>query len=150
MWQRFKMSFRELFLRDPGSPRRIAGSVAIGLFMGIAPVWGFQILITILLAHLLNASKLIAVLAANISLPFMVQPIVYGALLLGRLAVGDTRAVPDCWTLELQPSDHWPWVLGSVLLATVVAVVGSAMTYLCATAIQRSINVPSCNAGGIS
>ena len=36
--------------------------------MGIVPVWGYQMLTTLFLAHLLRLNKVIAIVAANISI----------------------------------------------------------------------------------
>ena len=131
--ERLKQSFVELFVREPGSPRRIAGSVGLGLFMGIVPFWGLQIALTIMLSHVFNASKTIAVVAANISFPLMIPPILYASLVLGRMALGNGERVADWSTLELTPSDFWAWVLGSFILATIVAVAGALITYLITT-----------------
>ena len=135
--ERIRQSFLELFVREPGSPQRIASSVGLGLFMGIAPFWGLQIAMTILLSHLLNVSKTIAVIASNISFPLMIPPILYGSLVLGRFALGDETTVADCWSMQIASSDFWPWVLGSFLLAAIVAAVGSVLTLLLITSVQH-------------
>lgn len=134
---RIKQSFVELFIKEPGSSQRVAGSVALGLFMGISPFWGLQIALTILLAHLLNASKTVAVIASNVSFPLMIPPILYASLVLGRLALGNTDTVSDWSTLEIEPTDFWAWVLGSFILATVVAAVGGLLTFAISTSYQR-------------
>ena len=43
--------------------------------MGIVPLWGYQMLITLFLAHLFRLNKVIALVAANISIPPMIPPI---------------------------------------------------------------------------
>ena len=135
--ERIKQSFVELFIKEPGSPQRIAGSVGLGLFMGISPFWGLQILLTILLSHLLHASKTIAVIASNISFPLMIPPILYASLVLGRLALGNTQTVNDWSSLSVEPADFWAWVLGSFILATIVAVVGALLTFVISASYQR-------------
>jgi uncharacterized protein (DUF2062 family) len=138
--ERFKQSVFELFVREPGSPQRIAGSVGLGLFLGLTPIWGFQIATTLVLAHLLNASKTLAVLASNISFPLMMPPILYGSLVLGRLALGDDSSLGDYYTFALSSADFWPWILGSFILATLVASVGSLLTFLLVASYQRLKN----------
>jgi uncharacterized protein (DUF2062 family) len=135
--QRLEHGFRELLVKEPGSPRRIAGSVGLGLFMGIAPFWGFQIALTLLIAHIVGASKVIAVVASNISFPVMIPPILYGSLVLGRLVVGNERAVEHWSTLKLQPPDFWAYVLGSFILAALVAITGGMVTLFLARSYQR-------------
>ena len=105
--------------------------------MGIAPFWGLQIALTVVAAHVLNASKAIAIVASNISFPLMIPPILYGSLVLGRLALGDDTAVGDLWTLELGAADFWPWVLGSFLLAALVAISGGILTLILVASYRR-------------
>src|SRR5690606_33514160 len=114
----------------PGSPRRIAGSVALGLFMGIAPFWGFQIALTLLLAPALGASKVVAVTASNISFPVMIVPIVYASLVLGRLVTGAGEGRVDWASPVPSGADLWPYVAGSFLLATLVAIAGALLTLM--------------------
>lgn len=59
-------------------------SLAFGVFMGIIPIWGFQLLIGIPLAVLFRMNKVLFIAAANISIPPMIPFIVYGSLLVGQ------------------------------------------------------------------
>jgi len=122
-----KEAFAELFLREPGPPRRVALSVGLGLFMGLSPIWGFQVAATLFACHLTGLSKPTAVVAAHISFPIFMPAILYASLVLGRMALGmpeDSRT-----TLELAPGDLPAWILGSFILATATALIGSAVTY---------------------
>ncbi len=135
-----KRRFRELGLRDKlrdgvrsllleghGSTLRVAASVALGLFMGITPFWGFQVPLTLLLAHGLRASKAIAVVAAHVSFPPFIPAILYASLVLGRAIGGaDTRIT----SLELEGADFSYWVVGSFALAALVAAAGFVLTLL--------------------
>ncbi len=129
-WRRWRGTFAELFLREPGSPERIALSVGLGLFLGIAPVWGFQIALTLLAAHALGLSKPISVAASNVSFPLMIPPILYASLLVGRFALGLAGETRSIATLRLAPSDVPAWVVGSFILAFLTAVTGAGLTYL--------------------
>jgi len=126
--EKLRASFVELLVNEPGSHARIAASVALGMFIGLTPLWGFQIALTLLLAHLLNASKTVAVLASNISFPVLIPGIMYGSLVLGRFLLGDDQQVNTA--LELTPSDLPAWVVGSFVLATIVGALGGGLTFL--------------------
>ncbi len=123
--RRLHESFRELLLREPGSPRRIAGSVGLGLFFGIAPFWGFQMALVVVFSHLLGASKTVALIASNISFPLMMPPILYSSLLIGRSLLGTDS---DMLTLELTAPDLPAWIIGSLALATLVSIAGMILT----------------------
>jgi glycosyltransferase involved in cell wall biosynthesis len=67
-WRRL---WRSLFAHPNESNLRKAASVGFGVFMGIVPVWGFQLLIGIPLALLMRLNKVLFLIAANISIfPF--------------------------------------------------------------------------------
>jgi uncharacterized protein (DUF2062 family) len=126
--ERFRASFVDLFVREPGPPRRVAFSVALGLFMGLAPIWGFQIAATLLVAHVTGLSKPTAVVASHISIPIFIPAILYASLVLGRVALGEHDG--PVTTVDLAPADFPAWVVGSLLLAAAAAVVGGSLTYL--------------------
>ena len=59
-------------------------SLAFGVFMGIVPLWGFQLLIGIPLAVLFRMNKVLFIAAANISIPPFIPLIVFISLLVGQ------------------------------------------------------------------
>jgi len=137
--ERFKVSLVELFAKEPGSNRRIALSVGLGLFMGLAPIWGFQIAATLIVAHVAGLSKPVAVVASHISVPVFIPAILYASLLLGRLALGSHHpGGGPITTLELQPADVAAWVIGSLILAGAASVAGALLTWVFLSCVRRS------------
>jgi len=132
---RLREALKELFVREPGSSRRIALSAGLGFFLGLAPIWGFQIAATLLACHITGLSKSVAVVAAHISFPFLVPAIIYGSLVLGRFVLSERSDAIT--TLDIAPADVPAWILGSLILATLVAVVGGALTYLVVAGVRR-------------
>lgn len=132
---RLREAFAEIFVREPGSTTRIALSAGLGFFMGLAPIWGFQIAATLLAAHVTRLSKSVAVVAAHISFPFLVPVIIYASLLLGRFVLGQRTG--EITTLDIAPADVPAWILGSLILATLAAVVGGALTFLAVAGVRR-------------
>ncbi|NOY51326.1 MAG: DUF2062 domain-containing protein [Chlorobi bacterium] len=59
------------------NPHKISLAMGFGVFMGITPVWGFQMLIAAFLAHILKLNKVIVVGFSNISLPPIIPFIIY-------------------------------------------------------------------------
>jgi uncharacterized protein (DUF2062 family) len=128
--ERWREIMTELWLREPGGPGRIALSIGLGLFMGIAPIWGFQIALTLVTAHALGLSKPIAVVASHVSFPLMIPPILYASLVLGRLLLDQRHTEIVATSLELSPTDVPAWLVGSVALAAVTALVGGLLSYV--------------------
>lgn len=96
-------------------------SLAFGVFMGIVPLWGFQLLIGIPLAILFKLNKVLFIAAANISIPPMIPFILYGSLAVGQLVtVGeiDHNQMISLNTDSIK-QNLYQYGLGAVLLATI-------------------------------
>lgn len=62
---------------------QIALAVMFGVFMGIVPVWGYQMILAGVLAHLLGLNKVITIVASNISIPPMIPFLLFGSYATG-------------------------------------------------------------------
>ena len=63
-------------------------SVGTGIFFGIAPLWGAQLLLAFGVAWLFRLNKAISLLVSNISIPPMIPFILYGSYKMGGLVLG--------------------------------------------------------------
>ena len=77
---------RILHADDP--PHRLALGIAIGMFVTFTPLIGFQMLISVFLAWLLRANKLVGVPLVWISNPVTFVPIYYPCYWLGCKVLG--------------------------------------------------------------
>ena len=68
---------------SPESNMRISLAVMFGVFMGIVPVWGYQMILAGVLAHLMGLNKVIAIVASNISIPPMIPFLLFGSYATG-------------------------------------------------------------------
>ena len=131
----------EFFADNADEPGKLAGSVGVGLFFGIAPLWGVQLLIALWVAHRLKLNKAVAAVASNISIPPMMPLIFFGALTLGhRLLAGEWFAFEkmsraDWWATA--KAHAWEWVVGSIALAIIVSITGTVLTYAIARTVRR-------------
>lgn len=133
---RVRESFQELFVREPGTSARIGASAGVGFFIGLSPLWGYQVLLTILASHKLRLSKTVALLSAHISLPPLIPFILYLSLVIGRALLGEEGG-PAPTSLEIAPRDFGAWVLGSFSLAAAVGVVGGLAIFLLVSSARR-------------
>lgn len=108
-------------------------SVAFGIFMGIVPIWGFQLLVAIPTAIFLKLNKALVILAANISIPPMIPIIIFASHRTGALWMGD-KALPLTFssdiTLKTIGQNLTQYVVGSITLAVVAGVVAGLVSYL--------------------
>ncbi|GAA3593061.1 DUF2062 domain-containing protein [Flavivirga amylovorans] len=84
----FKRFFKEdLFgSQDPAS--RKALSIALGLFIGLSPFWGFHTALVIFLAFIFKLNKTIAFIFSNISIPPFIPFILYASSKMGQYLLG--------------------------------------------------------------
>ncbi len=122
---------REDLLESNASHSNKACSVALGLFFGIAPFWGFQTVITLSLAALLGLNKSLAFLCSNISIPPMIPFLGLASLKLGSLFFGgDILPSEGKITQEFLMNNLSQYLVGSFLLAALTSALLGSMTYL--------------------
>lgn len=124
----------ERYLWIPGqTPIQAALSLGFGAFMGIFPVWGFQMIVAAFVAQRLHLNTALVLLAANISLPPVIPFIVYSALVLGRFLTSGQWVWTLDWrhlTLAMAQARAWEFILGSVVMAAGVGLTIGAVSFL--------------------
>jgi uncharacterized protein (DUF2062 family) len=131
--QRLRVILRELYSENTETPARLAGAVALGLFCGIAPIWGFQMAAAAFLAHRARLNKAIALTASNISFPLAAPFILAAGLVLGHFlwTGGLVEFRPEIAARQI-PLYLWEWILGSVVLAAMVGLSGGLAAWVLA------------------
>ncbi len=130
-----KKSLKQIISEDiikSGTPKHmIALSIAFGIFMGIFPVWGYQLAIGFFLAHLFKLNKAIFFITANISLPPMIPAILYLSYVTGSFVLGDGSWNVDIeLNLESVGMNLKQYLVGAVVFAILAGVVTGAISYL--------------------
>ena len=127
-----KRFFLENVIQSQDSPIRKSLSIALGVFIGIAPFWGFQTILVFALAIPLKLNKVIAFTFSNISIPPMIPFIIYGSLLMGGWILGtDTKIdFKDLSSNIKLLGDLKEYIVGSFALATVSAVFFGLLGYI--------------------
>ncbi|MBI1374958.1 MAG: DUF2062 domain-containing protein [Phycisphaera sp.] len=132
--------FKVLHTDDP--PYRLAMGVAIGLFMGIMPIMGIQMIGTFFLAWLFRANKLVGQPFVWVSNPLTAVPVYYPCYLLGAKLMVETPVKYEWFVdkIETAPPGWWDLIryYSSALLqiaeplflgCTVVAFLAATPTY---------------------
>lgn len=84
---KFSTVVKEQLLKHNESNFKTSLALGFGIFMGIVPIWGFQMLVAAFLAHLLKLNKILVLTASNISVPPIIPFIVYFSFEIGKLVV---------------------------------------------------------------
>jgi uncharacterized protein (DUF2062 family) len=143
---KFRHILHEFFTDNAHEPGRMAGSVGVGLFFGIAPIWGLQLVASLWVAHRLRLNKAVAAVASNISIPPVAPLIFCGALTLGSwLLTGkwfefSLKSMTQAEWWAAAKAHAWEWVVGSLVLALAVSVVGMVLTYGIARLVRKKRN----------
>ncbi len=117
-------------------------AISLGVFMGIFPVWGYQMLAAAFLAHFFKLNKVITLLASNISIPPMMPFILFSSYYIGNFIMGTENTIvfnkmPE-WT-DLRES-LIQYLVGSVCLATVSAMGAGGVAFLCLNFFKKRVN----------
>ncbi|ASZ11471.1 DUF2062 domain-containing protein [Chitinophaga pendula] len=129
----WKKIWHEHVLNPNESNIKKALSIGFGVFMGIVPVWGFQMLIALLLATLFRLNRVLVIIAANISIPPMIPLIVFASFMMGKYWVGTDATFlvfTKALTLETIQQNVVQYLYGSITLAILAGLVATGITYL--------------------
>ncbi len=134
-----RKTVREFFIEHAQQPGELSLAVGVGLFFGIVPIWGFQMIAAAAVAHRCRLNKAITLLASNISAPPLAPFVVYGGLVLGHwLFTGQVmHLAPDQVSMANVREYFGQWFVGSVALAVLAAVAGTVLTYAGARLVRR-------------
>lgn len=132
----FKKFFLEDILESNDSNFKKSAAIALGIFIGISPFWGFQTILLFTFAALFRLNKVIAFLSSNVSFPPFIPLIIYGSLKTGSLFVSsDAPLILDSSaTLDDIQKNAAQYIVGSLILATVLALSAGVISYLLLTA----------------
>jgi glycosyltransferase involved in cell wall biosynthesis len=127
--------FLENILESNDSNSRKAFSIALGVFIGISPFWGFQTVLVLSMAVLLKLNKAISFAFSNISFPVLIPLIIYGSLKIGGLFIHSEAPLflDHSITFSNIQSNINQYLIGSFILATVLALIFGLSGYLIMT-----------------
>ena len=144
LWIKPRDFFRDLFkkkgrkkllasLYNPNdSDETKALSIGFGIFMGIVPIWGFQLAIAIFLSIIFKLNKALVVFSAHISIPPMIPVIVFLSYEAGRYWMGDNamqvsfdRKINLQWIYK----NFEQYLYGSITLAVVAGCLSGIVTF---------------------
>ncbi|MFH7003359.1 DUF2062 domain-containing protein [Flavobacterium bizetiae] len=132
----FKKFFLEDILESSDSNFKKSSAIALGIFIGISPFWGFQTVLLFTFAALFRLNKVIAYLASNVSFPPFIPFVIYGSLKMGSYFVSnDAPLILDSSvTLDDIQKNATQYIVGSLILASVLALTFGLISYLLLTA----------------
>ena len=141
-FKKLKKDFQEQIALEISNTKKLSLTIGFGVFMGIVPAWGFQMLIAFALAQLMKLNKTLVIIAANISVPPLIPFILLGSYWVGGILMGKEGGGPLIQNLKnisdvnLEDflkdlgSDFAQYILGAFVLAFIMGLLASIITYL--------------------
>lgn len=113
------------------SVMRLSVAAGFGVFMGIVPIWGFQMLTSVALAHVMKLNKIIVLAFSNISLPPVLPFILFGSLWCGGVILRQPLLLDwESLTVDMVGDMLLQYILGSVVFALAMGVLTCGISYI--------------------
>lgn len=136
-----KSFIKKHFFDENESKMKKSLSVSVGIFFGIFPIWGYQLVTAILAAYLLKLNKAIVIITANISMPLILPAILYASLWTGELITGQKSTITlTNINLENIKLNLYVYLTGACVLSIVFSLFMGMVTYLILSIVRNNKN----------
>ncbi len=131
--KKWKQLLNDHLFHSPHTDLNKSLSIGFGIFMGIVPIWGFQLVVGIALAMLFRLNKILVIIAANISIPPMIPIIIFLSYQSGAMWMGDHAGQLEFSrniTLESIQKNLQQYIYGSISLAILSGLAAGLFTFI--------------------
>lgn len=121
---------KENILQSEGSAKNKAQSIALGVFIGFSPFWGFHTILALSLSALFKRNKTLTFISSQITIPPAIPLILYLSMLIGAPFVGSSKNY-DLFELSIEVAKQHllQYVVGSLILATLMSILLGLISY---------------------
>ena len=127
---RWKVIYRYI-CRSTRNPESVARGLGLGLFIGFLPAIGFQLIVAFLMAGLLNANRIVTMLATLVTNPFTAIPVSAFSVWLGEWVLpGNILTSTVDGSFQVSEILDSPgrlgvsYLVGCIILSSVAGIVG--------------------------
>lgn len=105
--------------------------MALGVLIGVTPLWGFHLPIGVSVAHVLRLNKVITGIATNISIPPLVPLIIFASYKLGEWLVPNAVAMEygSSISAKVIQENLMQYVIGNIIFGLILGSVLGIATY---------------------
>lgn len=138
--ENLKGFFNRHILQSTDSTAKMSLSVMLGVFMGIFPIWGYQMITALALAYLLKLNKILVIVAAQISIPPLIPLILYLSFLTGNIVLGRGTHLNlvSPVTMAFAKNNLFQYIIGSIILAIILSLFFGLIMYFFMKLIRRN------------
>ncbi len=122
----------EDFLSYKDAPEKKAMSVALGIFIGLSPIWGFHTIAVLFLAVFFNLNKVIAFTFSHISFPPFLPFVIFASLYVGNFILGENTELGLSNSFEGFHifNNIKSYLVGSILLSIAGALISGMISFV--------------------
>lgn len=126
-----QQNLKDLILSKNETPLQKSLAVALGVFIGVLPIWGAQVASAILSAQFLKLNKPLAIIATHINFTPLFPIIVFFSLKIGFTITGHIDAIPSLSDITLTSAKtyFWMYLLGCLPIAVITGILFGSLTY---------------------
>jgi glycosyltransferase involved in cell wall biosynthesis len=122
---------KEEILGSNESPLKSAQAMALGVFIGLTPLWGLHTILVLSLAILFKLNKVISFAFTNVSFPLFIPFTVYASIMIGTQVLGEPT---DYSFADFEQNFEFvkslkTFVVGSFILAFVASIIVGLVSY---------------------
>lgn len=137
-WDEIRFFFLKNIIRSKENNRALSSAMAWGVFCGILPIWGYQMVFATITAHFMRLNKIIVLAFSNISIPPLIPLILYGSLLMGTAVLQTPLDLSiNQMSLASVKTMITPYLLGSMLLALIMGILTFGISWCVLTLFRK-------------
>ena len=126
-WKRF---LKENILETDGSNKTKALSIALGIFIGLTPLFGLHTVIVLFLASFFKLNKLLSYMCTHVSAPPFIPFIVAISLFFGAPFVSENQEINHQEiNLEYAKSHFTQYLIGSLIFACIASLILGLLSF---------------------
>jgi glycosyltransferase involved in cell wall biosynthesis len=133
---------KEELLGSNESPLKSAQAIALGVFIGLTPLWGFHTILVLSLAVFFKLNKVISFAFTNVSFPPFIPFTVYTSIMIGTNVLGEPT---DYSFTDFEQNFEFvkslkTYVVGSFILASVASIIVGIVSYFLLSLYNKKTN----------
>ena len=125
-----KRFFKENILESDGSNKTKAKSIALGVFIGLSPFWGFHSFLAITLSVYFKLNKLLTFMSSQVTFPPLIPLIIFLSMMVGAPFVTNTTSLENqSFDFDFIKNNLTQYIIGSLILSISCSVVFGFLSY---------------------
>ena len=125
-----KRFLKENILESDGTNELKAKSIALGIFIGLCPFWGFHSFLAITLAVYFKMNKVLTFMASQFTFPHLIPFIIFLSMMVGAPFVSHKTSLQNQdFDFEFIKANLTQYIIGSFILSVTCSVTVGLMSY---------------------